>query len=495
MTERLPKGWCLAPFERLTENHDGRRVPVKASERAQRQGLYPYYGASGIIDQVDEYLFDGDYLLIAEDGANLLSRSTPIAFQAHGKFWVNNHAHVTKPLFDAPLGYLEAFLNSIDLARYITGTAQPKLTQKALNRIDVPLPPLNEQRRIVAKLDSLQERSRRARESLDAVPALLDKLRQSILAAAFRGDLTRDFREQHKDLEPASKLLQRIRTERRKKWEEAELAKLKAKGKAPTDDKWKAKYKEPDPVDPTGLPTLPDGWCWASADELSNDITVGHVGPMEHRYVSDGVPFLRSQNVRANRYDPTGLRYIPLDFHAELSKSRLSPGDLVVVRSGAPGTACVIPDELTNANCADLVIARLISLVDPHVIAFYMNSAWGTGAVLDAQVGVAQQHFNVGAMRALHMPLMPMSEQCVLRERLTEALLAIAKHERRLSGLSTELDTLDRAILAKAFRGELVPQDPRDEPADELLARVRADQAAPSTPRGRKRAAEAALHD
>src|SRR6185503_10682565 len=134
--------------------------------------------------------------------------------------------------------------------------------------------------RIVTKLEALQARSRRAREALDAVPPLLEKLRQSILAAAFRGDLTKDWRSKHEDVEPASELLKRIRIERRKKWEEAELAKMKAKGKAPTDDKWKAKYKEPEPVDATGLPELPEGWCWASVDDVTAFVTDGeHATP------------------------------------------------------------------------------------------------------------------------------------------------------------------------------------------------------------------------
>ena len=112
---RLPSPWVHATIDQLTENHDGRRIPVKAKDRADRQGQYPYYGASGVIDYVDDYLFDGDYLLIAEDGANLLARSTPIAFKASGQFWVNNHAHVMTLLAGMPLEYLEAFLNGYDL--------------------------------------------------------------------------------------------------------------------------------------------------------------------------------------------------------------------------------------------------------------------------------------------------------------------------------------------------------------------------------------------
>ena len=141
--------------------------------------------------------------------------------------------------------------------------------------MDFPLPPLEEQRRIAAKLRALQARSRRAREALDAVPPLLEKLRQSILAAAFRGEFTADWRAKNKNVEPASKLLERIRTERRKKWEESELAKQKAKGKAPTDEKWKSKYKEPAAVDTTGLPELPEGWCWSRFEELCLDLRGG----------------------------------------------------------------------------------------------------------------------------------------------------------------------------------------------------------------------------
>ena len=151
----------------------------------------------------------------------------------------------------------------------ITGSTTTHLFQRGRSRTSrCAVAPLNEQRRIVAKLEALQARSRRAREALDAVPPLLEKLRQSILAAAFRGDLTKDWRAKHKDVEPASKLLERIRAERRKKWEEAELAKMKAKGKAPKGDEWKAKYKEPEPVDATGLPELPEGWCGVELGEV-----------------------------------------------------------------------------------------------------------------------------------------------------------------------------------------------------------------------------------
>lgn len=361
--------------------------------------------------------------------------------------------------------------------------------------MNFPLPPLNEQRRIVAKLDALQERSRRARASLDAVPVLLDKLRQSILAAAFRGDLTRDFREQHKDLEPASKLLQRIRTERRKKWEEAELAKLKAKGKAPTDDKWKAKYKEPDPVDPTGLPTLPDGWCWASVEELTYESSYGTSEKSSDGV--DGVPVLGMGNIRDGELVYEKLKTLPRN-HPEFPFLLLRSGDLLFNRTNSAelvGKTAVFRGP-EPCSFASYLIRLRTSAIEPELIAFFINSPFGrdwVASVVSQQVG--QANVNGTKLAALAIPVPSAEERTILIERVSAALHRVKAMRKHVSENAELLTTLDRAILAKAFRGELVPQDPRDEPADELLARVRADQAAPSTPRGRKRAAEAALHD
>ena len=135
----------------VAENLDSRRIPITSSVR--EPGDIPYYGASGIVDYVKDFIFDGDFLLISEDGANLLARSTPIAFSISGKTWVNNHAHVLKFNTYAERKFVEYYLNNIDLTPYISGAAQPKLNQKNLNSIEVPSPPLPEQERIVAILD------------------------------------------------------------------------------------------------------------------------------------------------------------------------------------------------------------------------------------------------------------------------------------------------------------------------------------------------------
>ena len=131
-------GYAYLTLNQISDNCDRQRKPVTKGKRTT--GKYPYYGASGVVDYVSEYIFDGDYLLVSEDGANLLARSTPIAFSISGKTWVNNHAHVLKFTSYELRKYVENYLNSIDLSKYISGGAQPKLNQDNLNKITIPIP-------------------------------------------------------------------------------------------------------------------------------------------------------------------------------------------------------------------------------------------------------------------------------------------------------------------------------------------------------------------
>jgi type I restriction enzyme S subunit len=137
-----PMGWKVKCLGDVVENHDARRIPLKESERAKRQGAYPYYGATGIIDYIDDFIFDETTLLIAEDGKNLLKRSKPIAFVAYGKYWVNNHAHVVAGIGLVDLDYLGGSLNNRDISSFVTGIDQWKLTRANLDRILVQVPPL-----------------------------------------------------------------------------------------------------------------------------------------------------------------------------------------------------------------------------------------------------------------------------------------------------------------------------------------------------------------
>ena len=144
-------GYAPVTLEDISENCDAQRRPVTKGNRSA--GKYPYYGASGIVDYVDDYIYDGDYLLISEDGANLIARVTPIAFSISGKNWVNNHAHVLKFRDPYEQRYVKMYLNGMDLSKFISGAAQPKLNQKNLNTIEFMLPGKAETKRIVEVLD------------------------------------------------------------------------------------------------------------------------------------------------------------------------------------------------------------------------------------------------------------------------------------------------------------------------------------------------------
>jgi type I restriction enzyme S subunit len=188
-----PSGWVWSAFGDIVISRDGERIPVSQEERNGRAKLFDYYGASGVIDKIDNYLFDRPLLLIGEDGANLINRSTPIAFIARGKYWVNNHAHVLDGISEGFLRYLELFINAIDLKPYVTGTAQPKMNQAKMNSIAVALPPLAEQHRIVAKVDELMALCNRLEASLttanNARRCLLDALLAEALVPAEEREL------------------------------------------------------------------------------------------------------------------------------------------------------------------------------------------------------------------------------------------------------------------------------------------------------------------
>ena len=180
----LPTSWRWVAFGDITISRDGERVPVSKAERENRAKIYDYYGASGIIDKIDGYLFDKPLLLIGEDGANLINRSTPIAFIARGKYWVNNHAHVLDGLNEQFLRYLELFINATDLKPFVTGTAQPKMNQAKMNRIPVALPPLAEQHRIVAKVDALMALCDRLEAALTTADTTRARLLEALLHEA-----------------------------------------------------------------------------------------------------------------------------------------------------------------------------------------------------------------------------------------------------------------------------------------------------------------------
>lgn len=184
----IPTHWETVALRFLFRNLDHRRIPVAGEDRATMEKIYPYYGASGIIDSVEEYLFDETLILVAEDGANLLSRSTPLAFLATDKYWVNNHAHILKPL-NGDIRYWVGVLQTFDYTPLVTGAAQPKLTSERLGSIKLPKPPATEQLAIAdfldretVKIDSLAAKIEQAIERLQ-------EYRTALITAAVTGKI------------------------------------------------------------------------------------------------------------------------------------------------------------------------------------------------------------------------------------------------------------------------------------------------------------------
>ena len=173
--------WKKVKLGDVAVNYDNKRIPLSSMQRNTRKGVYPYYGAQGIIDSIDDYIFDGQYLLVAEDGENLKSKKENIVNIAKGKFWVNNHAHIIQNNDLSDFLYLYYILNNIDIASYITGSAQPKLNQANLNSIEIPLPPLVVQRKISDILSSLDAKIVNNR----AVNHHLEQIAQAIFKSWF----------------------------------------------------------------------------------------------------------------------------------------------------------------------------------------------------------------------------------------------------------------------------------------------------------------------
>ena len=237
----VPDGWCWSTIEELLINRDGERKPVSSAIRSkQKNKVYNYYGAAGIIDKVDGFIFDEKLLLIGEDGANLLSRSKDNAFFAEGKYWVNNHAHVLDATDKDLLDFVALVINAMKLDDYITGSAQPKLSQDNLNKIPIALPPLQEQIRIVKELNHWFSLVYCIECNKDDLQDIIKQTKSKILDLAIHGKLV----PQDPMDEPAAELLKRINPK-------AEIA-----------------------CDNGHYQKLPEGWCECSFDDIFN-ITMG----------------------------------------------------------------------------------------------------------------------------------------------------------------------------------------------------------------------------
>jgi type I restriction enzyme, S subunit len=383
------------------------------------------------------------------------------------------------------------FRKSLELVKSAT-TSVCAIYGKDLFQQNILLAPLNEQRRIVSTIEQLTDRSHKARAALEDVPKLIAQFRQSVLAAAFRGDLTADWREKNPDVEPASELLERIKIDRRKRWEEAELEKMKAKGKEPNDTKWKEKYIEPDTIIESDFPALASNWRWVRSEQVCEFITKGTTPKSEEMTEDTGeIPFIKVYNLTFSgdldfSVNPT---FISKETHnITLARSRVFPGNVLMNIVGPPlGKVSIVPDSHPewNMNQAIAVYAPIEGLYNKFLCYYLLSNECLSFATRMAKATAGQFNLTLEICRNLPLPLPSLTEQYKIVEIIESSFKFIQLINEQVEYSLSQQDRLDRSILAKAFRGELVPQDPNDEPAAILLDRIRAERDRTSTPKQR----------
>lgn len=422
----LPRGWVEVDLMEVIDLHDSIRIPLNKSERSSRVGPYPYYGANGLVDHVDDYLFDGEFVLLAEDGGNFDVPGKPVAYRVDGKFWVNNHAHILSAKDAIPAAFILHWCNNWNWMPFVGGTTRLKLTQEGMRKVRFPLPPLAEQKRIVAKLDALNATSARARTELARIETLVSRYKQAVLSKAFSGELT-----------------------------SAEVS----------------------------------NWASCTLGDLALDVRYGTAEKCT--YAPNLTPVLRIPNVANGRVDLSDLKHASFN-EKELKKLALLEGDLLIIRSNGSldlvGRSAVVDAAAAGMLFAGYLIRIRLTLSKamPSFIQYWMQSFAVRRTIEDAAKSTSGvNNVNSQQLQALKLKLPPIEEQHEIVRRIESAFAKIDRLAKEAKRALELVGRLDEAILAKAFRGELVPQDEGDEPAEHLLARIRAER--DKAPKGERR--------
>ncbi|HUP23652.1 MAG TPA: restriction endonuclease subunit S, partial [Thermoanaerobaculia bacterium] len=368
-----------------------------------------------------------------------------------------------------------------DVCEDLQGVVYPAIRPHDVRRHRLPLPPEGEQRRIVEAIESYFTRLDDAVATLERVQRNLKRYRASVLKAAVKGRLVpteaKLARAVGRDYEPASVLLERILAERRRGWEEAELAKMKAKGKAPKDDKWKAKYTEPIALDRTDLPTIPEGWTWVRLGDVA-ELLNGDRGknyPSRSAYVEKGVPFITATNLTHGRLDNSSLNFISEERFDLLRAGKIEDGDILYCLRGSLGKSAIVRHLARGAIASSLVIIRTPPLLDPRYIYAALASSWGLHLIDVHDNGTAQPNLSAKSVGDYAIPLPPVLELVRIADEVDRQISIVVQLERLMRFAESRSTQLRQSILKWAFEGRLVDQDPTDEPASRLLERIRAE--------------------
>ena len=374
--------------------------------------------------------------------------------------------------------YLKYFYSRGDIKKYQAGSNNLRnLKYNEYKMIGVPIPPLNEQHRIVEKIETLFAHIDKGEEALREIQKLLKRYRQSILKAAVTGELTRDWREANRDkLEPASDLLARVLEARQENWQ------------------GRGKYKEPVVPDTAHLPELPEDWVWAPLDGLcipeKHALKAGPFGSSLKKsdYSESGYKIYGQEQVIGGDWT-IGDYFIEEKKFLELQNCSVSPRDVLISLVGTIGKVLILPPDCSPGiiNPRLVKISLQESFYLPEFFKLYFESSFLKSLYkLDAH-GATMDVLNLGIIRKLPYPLCSLEEQRLIIARATEALDSADTLE---SWCKTELlhsTSLRQSILKSAFTGQLVPQDANDEPASKLLARIHAEREATTKKRSKKK--------
>ena len=361
------------------------------------------------------------------------------------------------------------------------GTSYPAVRDSDVFSQMVPLPPENEQIRIVAKIEELFTKLDAGKEELLQAKARLKRYRQAVLKAAMDGKLTADWRKVHGgEIKPASVLLERILQERREQWEEEQLAKYKEQGKTPPKN-WRDKYKKPPRPDTSKLSELPGEWVWATVGQVTYLVTKGSSPKWQgFSYVDKGILFLRSQNVVWGDINLSDIACLPKAFNKKQKKSILKKGDVLLNLVGASiGRAAIASDELEGANMNQAVaLIRMVKNgLNNKLLMHYLLSPETQSFIHGKKVDVARANLSLTDVSLLAVILPPLPEQHRIVSEVERRLSVADAVEETLDAELKRSNALRQSILKQAFSGKLVPQDPNDEPAEKLLERIKREKA------------------
>ena len=477
----LPPGWAWARLGEVLPLEYGKALPHHGRDQT---GTVPVYGSAGKTGLHTLSVTSNPAIIIGRKGNAGAVHYVP------EPCWPIDTVYFVRSSDVVDLRFGSFLLEWLDLTRLDSSTAVPSLSRNQYSDVIAPIPPLREQERIVLEISELLEEMEAGEAALSRARDEVTRFRASLLHAATTGALTTGWRAANPPAETGADLLRRILAERRVAWECAERARLEAKGTPPRGEGWKARYVEPTTPTVAELPNIPDGWVWASLDQLTTRITSGSRDWGGH-YTDHGAALIRAQNIKSDTLIVDDLAHVrPPGTNGE-ARTRLELHDLLITITGA---------NVTKAACMDICL--LEAYVNQHVglcrpvqtkltpfihLAIVCESI-GRKQLTHAAYGAGKPGLNLQDLARLTLPLPPLSEQAKVVRLVTDTLATSSLFENQ-SGSPL---SFRQSILHAAFTGRLVPQDPADEPASVLLARLRATPAAPR-PGTRRRAPEPTL--